>query len=462
MVTYILIASLVLQFVAVIFALRLIKITGKSLAWGLIAAAIVLMAFRRGISLVEIFTSDHAKLPNMNAELVALAISALMVVGIERVTPIFRSLTITANRLRESEARVRLLLDSTAEGIFGVDPAAKCTFCNHAALKMLGRATEQDVVGTDILAAILHTQADGVDKYPPLAALHTGENCTINNVLLWRADGSSFPADMSSYPMRSNGAIVGAVISFHDITESKQAEQTLANKALELEHSNAELEQFAYVASHDLQEPLRMVSSYTQLLARRYKGKLDQDADDFIAYAVEGATRMQRLINDLLTFSRVASRGKPFEPVDLNRMLQETLEDLQIALEESGATITHDELPTVQADPSQLHHLLLNLLGNAIKFHGAQKPEVHVGARRQDGEWLFSVRDNGIGIAPEYFERIFVIFQRLHSREEYPGTGIGLAVCKRIVERHHGRIWVESEPGQGCTFWFTIPVAEAS
>jgi len=239
--------------------------------------------------------------------------------------------------------------------------------------------------------------------------------------------------------------------------ERKQAAQALAKRTQELERSNAELEQFAYVASHDLQEPLRMVSSYTQLLARRYQGKLDSDADDFIAYAVDGATRMQRLINDLLAYSRVGSRGKPFEAVDFDRVLQDVLGDLRVAIEESGASITHDEMPTVQADSTQLHQLLLNLLGNAIKFRGAQKPAIHVGARRQKDEWLLSVRDNGIGIPPEFFERIFVVFQRLHTREEYPGTGIGLAVCKRIVERHHGRIWVESEPGKGSTFWFTIP-----
>jgi len=365
--------------------------------------------------------------------------------------------------LRQSEEQVRLLLDSTAEGMFGVDLDAKCTFCNRAALSMLGHLTEQDLIGKNMHATVHHTRADGtpnpIEECRPLAAIRTGGNVTVVDELLWRADGSCFPADMSSYPMRRNGDIVGAVISFHDISERKQTAQALAKRTQELERSNAELEQFAYVASHDLQEPLRMVSSYTQLLARRYQGKLDQDADDFITYAVDGATRMQRLINDLLTFSRVGSRGKPFEAVDCNRMLQDALEDLQFAIEESGASITHDELPTVQADPSQFHQLLLNLLSNAIKFHSAQKPAIHVSAHRQDNEWLFSVRDNGIGIAQEFFERIFVIFQRLHSREEYPGTGIGLAVCKRIVERHHGRIWVESEPGQGSTFWFAIPVA---
>jgi len=363
--------------------------------------------------------------------------------------------------LLESEERVRLLLDSTAEGIFGIDLDAKCTFCNRAALKMLGYPAEADVLGKNMHQLAHHTKADGTPNPPEecrlLATLRDGSKVSAEDQLLWRADGTGFSTDAASHPIRHGADIVGAVVSFHDISERKQAALALAKKTQELERSNTELEQFAYVASHDLQEPLRMVSSYTQLLARRYQGKLDSDADDFIAYAVDGATRMQRLINDLLTFSRVGSRGKPFEAVDCNRVLQDAMGDLHAAIEDSGASITHDPLPTVQADPGQLHQLLLNLLGNAIKFRGAQKPAIHVSARHQNGEWRFSVRDNGIGIAPEFFERIFVIFQRLHTREEFPGTGIGLAVCKRIVERHHGRIWVESEPGQGSTFWFTIP-----
>lgn len=247
-----------------------------------------------------------------------------------------------------------------------------------------------------------------------------------------------------------------------EIVERKRGEDRLKNAMADLERSNKELEQFAYVASHDLQEPLRMVSSYTQLLARRYQDQLDQDAHDFITYAVDGAARMQRLINDLLGYSRVGTRGKPFGKTDCQRVLQETLANLRTAIDETDATVTHDPLPTVIADEPQLVQVLQNLVSNAIKFHGQAPPAVHIGAERKNDEWVFSVRDNGIGIDPQYYERIFVIFQTLHSRDQYPGTGIGLALCKRIVERHGGRIWVESEPGRGSIFYFTIPIKEVS
>lgn len=239
--------------------------------------------------------------------------------------------------------------------------------------------------------------------------------------------------------------------------ERKRAEEELKQAIVALERSNTELQQFAYVASHDLQEPLRMVSSFTQLLAKRYQGKLDKDADEFIDYAVAGAKRMQALINDLLAYSRVGTRGKPFEPIDSEATFDQAIANLRVAIEEGEAVITHDPLPPLIADDLQIVQLFQNLLGNAIKFHGKEPPRAHVSAKQENNEWVFSVRDNGIGIAPEYFDRIFVIFQRLHGREEYPGTGTGLAICKRIVERHGGRIWVESEPSKGSTFYFTIP-----
>jgi light-regulated signal transduction histidine kinase (bacteriophytochrome) len=245
-----------------------------------------------------------------------------------------------------------------------------------------------------------------------------------------------------------------------ELDERRRAEQRLAHYTEELARSNAELEQFAYVASHDLQEPLRMVSSFTQLLARRYRGKLDQDADEFIGYAVDGANRMQRLINDLLAYSRVGTRGKPLKPVDANLIFKEARDNLAKAIEDSSAVIYLDPLPIVPADEMQLLQIFQNLIANALKFHGPEPPQIQATATRQGREWVFAIQDNGIGIAPEHQERIFSIFQRLHHRSEYPGTGIGLAICKKIVERHGGRIWVQSQVGKGSTFYFTIPEGE--
>ncbi|HEX5163845.1 MAG TPA: CHASE3 domain-containing protein [Thermomicrobiales bacterium] len=233
------------------------------------------------------------------------------------------------------------------------------------------------------------------------------------------------------------------------VIERDQREQDLAR-------SNAELEQFAYVASHDLQEPLRAVVSYVQLLEKRYKDQLDERASKYIAYAVDGGQRMQTLINDLLTYSRVGRANEEFEPVDMEHVLDRAITSVRVAVEESEAVITHDPLPVVTADERMLTQLFQNLLSNAIKFSGDRPPRVHVSAARQPDEWLFAVRDEGIGIAPEYAQRIFVIFQRLHGRDEYPGTGIGLAICKKIVDRHGGRLWVESTFGAGATFYFTL------
>jgi PAS domain S-box-containing protein len=242
-----------------------------------------------------------------------------------------------------------------------------------------------------------------------------------------------------------------------DITARKQVEDELSRYAQELKRSNEELQQFAYVASHDLQEPLRMVTSYLQLIEQRYVNKLDQDAKDFIGYAVDGAKRMKRLINDLLTFSHVETRGREFTKVNGENALKQALKNLEMSIVDSKAIITHDPLPTIVADEQQIVQLLQNLLGNALKFRGSHVPEIHIGVKDQHDKWEFYVRDNGIGIESDSLERIFVIFQRLHNREEYEGTGIGLAICKKIVERHSGHIWVESQLGQGSSFYFTIP-----
>ncbi|HQV09864.1 MAG TPA: ATP-binding protein [Nitrospira sp.] len=270
--------------------------------------------------------------------------------------------------------------------------------------------------------------------------------------LLWTVGGIGL---LVILPLTGFGILVSWKLG-RERSELIKTRQDLEKSVAELGRSNADLQQFAYVASHDLQEPLRMVSSYTQLLAKRYRGKLDADADEFIAYAVDGATRMQRLIQDLLAYSRVSTGSQPFEPTPMGAVLSYAMDNLLSAIKENQAVITHDRLPTVRGDAKQLAQVFQNLLSNALKFHGDQPPRIHVSAQRKEEEWLFSVRDEGIGIDPQFAGRIFVIFQRLHTRAEYPGTGIGLAICKKIVERHGGRMWVESETGKGATFWFSI------
>jgi PAS domain S-box-containing protein len=340
-----------------------------------------------------------------------------------------------------------------------IDEDQRIVFLNQGAEQIFGYAAAE-VIGERIEILIperfraAHEEQVREFAASPVAARRMGERGQISGR---RKGGEIFPADASISRIEVGGRrIFTAVV--RDVSQRVYAEEALAAQAEELARSNAELEQFAYVASHDLQEPLRMVASYTQLLARRYGERLDDDAREFIGYAVDGVTRMQGLINDLLAYSRVGSRGGRFQRVQLDALLRRTLATLAPAIEEAGAAVTSDPLPPVYGDTVQLGQLLQNLVGNAVKFRGREPPRVHVGAERQGREWVVSVRDNGIGIAPEYAQRIFVIFQRLHTRDRYPGTGIGLAICKKIVERHGGRIWVEPAPEGGSIFRFTLPV----
>jgi light-regulated signal transduction histidine kinase (bacteriophytochrome) len=242
-----------------------------------------------------------------------------------------------------------------------------------------------------------------------------------------------------------------------DITERRNAEQKQQDTAAHLAESNADLAQFAYVASHDLQEPLRAVAGCVQLLAEGYASRLDDTARELITHSVDGVRRMHTLIEDLLTYSRVGTGGKPFRKIDCSEILSSVLANLAAEIREREAVLIYDKHPTIIADPNQIAQLFQNLISNGIKFCTDRRPEIRIQSSYRDGEWLFSVSDNGIGIDPCCSERIFLIFQRLHTRKEFPGSGIGLAVCKRIVERHRGRIWVEPEPGNGATFYFTIP-----
>jgi PAS domain S-box-containing protein len=354
--------------------------------------------------------------------------------------------------LRDSELRFRSVAETAIEGIISMDERGTISYWNPGAERMFGR-TAAEAIGHPSAIAL----PDGVLSAYDAAGGDQAIGRTIDTTGR-RRDGSTFPVELSlSAWVNAHGARVFTGIA-RDITERKNAERALQAKAEELARSNQELEQFAYVASHDLQEPLRMVSNYTQLLARRYKDKLDADANEFIDFAVDGAKRMQDLIRDLLEFARVGTRGKEFKPAPLERIVRDALANLSDPIDEAQAEIVIEPLPTVACDASQLGHVFQNLIGNAIKFRRpGDRPVVHISAARSDQAWVLSVRDNGIGIDPKYFERIFQMFQRLHGRGEYSGTGIGLALCKKIIERHGGRITVESAPDQGSTFSFTIP-----
>ncbi|MCC7372709.1 MAG: CHASE3 domain-containing protein [Chloroflexi bacterium] len=367
-------------------------------------------------------------------------------------------------QLQATIARSEAILDTAAEGIVGLDASSRVTFANPAAVRLLD-STEDMLLGQDATGWIAAAKADADlpadddGQHPITRAIRQAHTVTGAGDLVRPGDERpSLAIEYACSPLREYGEIRGAVLTFRDVTERRAAQRALEEGNRELARSNADLEQFAYVASHDLQEPLRAIVSYLQLLERRYAPQLDERANRYIGHAVEGGHRMQTLITDLLTYSRVGRRGEEMTPVNIRGVFDRALSNLQIAIEESEAVVTYDEpLPTVIADATQMHQLLQNLLANAIKFRGENAPRIHLWAERIDGGWRFSVRDNGIGISPEYRERVFVLFQRLHGRDEYAGTGIGLAVCKKIVERHGGQLWVESTEGGGSTFHFTIP-----
>lgn len=370
--------------------------------------------------------------------------------------------------LEESEARFRSLTQLSSDWYWEQDEHYRFTAMSQGIEESLGVRVEEflgktrwdgPVVGLTQAAWEAHKAV--LDARRPFYDLEYGRS---------DAEGHVRYLSVSGQPVfDGEGRFIGYRGVGKDITERKRAEtalreahDALARKAQELARSNAELEQFAYVASHDLQEPLRMVASYTQLLAKRYGDRLDGDAKEFMEFIVDGATRMKQLIEDLLAFSRVGTRGKEFRRVECETALQRALANLQLAIDQSGAVVTHDPLPAVSGDDSQLVQLFQNLIGNALKFSGTEAPRIHVGVEQRPDEWVFAVRDNGIGIDRQYFERIFIVFQRLHAKSDYPGTGIGLAICKKVVERHGGRIWVESEPGKGSVFYFSLPKGGAN
>ena len=363
--------------------------------------------------------------------------------------------------LAQMEGRYRGLLEAAPDAMVVVNQSGAIVLLNVQAEKQFGYRRDellgQKVTNIIPVGFAERLIADGLRSAEDASAQQIGTGIEL---IARRKDGGEFPIEIMLSPLRSTeGTLVTAAI--RDISVRKKAAVVLMQKVDELNRSNEELGQFAYIASHDLQEPLRMVASYTQLLSRRYKGKLDADADEFIAFAVDGASRMQRLIQDLLTYSRVGTKGRDLRHTSSEDALEQAVVNLRGSVEGSGALVTHDSLPTVLADEMQLTQLFQNLIGNAIKYHNPGTPHVHISAAMNgDKKWTFAVKDDGIGIDPQYFERIFGMFQRLHKREEFAGTGIGLAICKKIVERHGSTISVESTLGHGSTFRFALARSE--
>jgi PAS domain S-box-containing protein len=375
---------------------------------------------------------------------------------------------ITERKLAEAtRARLAAIVESSQDAILSRDLDGRIVSWNAAAERLLGY-TAAEVIGREPLLVPperLHEIAEN------RALLTRGQPLPGHETVRVTKDGRCIDVLLSGSPIKDDlGNIIGMASILRDIAERKLAQQALQQAYDELERRveertaqlsriNAELEKFAYVASHDLQEPLRTVINFSDLLTRHYRDKLDQDGREFLAFIVNGVNRMRRLVDDLLEFSRTGHERVVREPVDSAAVLLRVLANLAQGLAESRAVVTHDPLPTVLADAGQLEQLMQNLVGNAVKFRGGEKPRIHIGVRAQAADWVFSVRDNGIGIDPRFSEQIFEMFQRLHSIGTYVGSGVGLAICKKIVERHAGRIWVESAAGQGATFYFTLPRA---
>jgi PAS domain S-box-containing protein len=361
--------------------------------------------------------------------------------------------------LRDSERRFKLIAETIDEVFWMNDPELrKVLYVSPAYERIWGRPRSEVYENPRSFLDAIHPD-DREETFASLAGLQTGQPFELGFRIV-RPDGSVASIWDQAFPVRDAAGKLECYVGIaRDISERKRMEDTIRSRSEELARSNEELERFAYVASHDLQEPLRMVASFTQLLSKKYSGKLDETADRYINFAVDGAKRMQQLITDLLAFSRINSRELDLRPVECDKVVRLTLQNLKVAIDESGAAIECDPLPVLMADATQLGQVFQNLIGNAIKFRGDAPPRIHVAARDRGADWVFSVRDNGIGIDPKHADRIFQIFQRLHTREQYPGTGIGLAVCKKTVERHGGHLWVESQPGGGSNFLFAMPKA---
>ncbi len=374
-----------------------------------------------------------------------------------RVAVIFTDIT-TRKQAEEARLRLAAIVESSDDAIISKSLDGVVTSWNAAAERIFGYQAEE-MIGQSILRLLPEDRHD--EEAVILARLRQGGRVDHFETVRRSKDGRLLDVSVTISPLRNEqGTIIGASKIARDITAQKQMERELAQRTVELERLNAELQQFGYIVSHDLQEPLRTITSYVQLLAQRFHDKLDAETNEFIAFAVEGAQRMRALITDLLAYTRAGENTQEATLVDCGALLARVLGDLHLAIEDSAAEVTYNALPTAPGDARQVGLVFQNLLSNALKFRSAAPPRIHIAARREGAQWVFSVRDNGIGLDPRHAERIFQVFQRLHTRREYAGTGIGLAICKKIVEQHGGRLWVESEPGKGATFFFTLFVAQ--
>ncbi|HZN61235.1 MAG TPA: ATP-binding protein [Planctomycetota bacterium] len=471
--------TILLQVTAAAFAFHLRFVRRQRWAWMLVGLGLALMSFRQAKLFADFQTGDLETPLDVATELIALAISMILLTGMVLMRQIAQSesrllelvtrrLTDlrdesrkhekTADALRRAEEQVRLVIDTAYDAFIRVDGAGIITDWNRSAEIIFGWL-RAEVVGKPMIEVIIPLQDREAHRLGFQQFMLTGAGPFINKrvelTALHRL-GHGFPVEATIMPGR-DGEAWNFNAFIRDITGRRRTEKELSRRAEEIARSSIDLDQFARVASHDLQEPLRSISSYVQLLHQRYGDKLGRDAEEFIRFASEGAARMQRIIEDLLTYTQIDRQAGPPESMELARAVEEALADLKTAVATTGASVTWGDLPMVKVDRAQMVLVFRHLLDNAIKFRTDRPPEVRITSERKGEDWHLHVKDNGVGFDPELRERLFSIFQRLHRRNEYPGTGIGLAICKKIISRHRGRIWAESRPGQGATFSFSLP-----
>ncbi|HOM18600.1 MAG TPA: ATP-binding protein [Thermoguttaceae bacterium] len=471
--TLVLLSSILVQLAAVVLALRqVLEVPKQRWPWGVITAAMGLMALRRVLTLGVHLEGIPGGRISWGIELIALVISILLLIGVARLGPFFTEIARSEADLRESQRALSALMKNLPGMAYRCqnDPQWTMEYVSDGCLALTGYRPE-DLIGNrrlsyaDVIVPEYRQQVyDNVQR-----AIAAGEPFQLIYRIRTAQGEEKWVWEQGAAVLDPQGKVIALEGFITDITERRQAEEILrksqeelerriAERTAELQRSNRDLMQFAYSVSHDLQEPLRMMGAYLQALGGRLRNRLEPSERSLLDLSLDACQRLQRMINDLLSHCRVGTRGANFERVDAKRVVEEAIQNLQAAIEETKAEITRDELPLVIADATLLLELFQNLIGNAVKFHAeGRPPKVHISCQENADEWVFAVRDNGIGIAPEDQERIFVIFERLHDEHRYPGTGIGLAICKRIVERHGGRIWCKSTPGEGTTFYFTVP-----